>query len=130
YARTSGNPLALKLAVGMLQSWPLQAILDALLERSQPDIDALYTGIFQASWHALSEDGRRPLLAIPLVAAHGDDLGQLRGMSGLSAAALRNAIRELHTRSLLEVSGTPETMHYSIHQLTRSFVRQHILHEG
>lgn len=129
YARTGGNPLALKLAVGLLHSWPMASILEALQERSQPDIAALYTAIYQASWQALSEDGRRLLLAMPLVAAEGASLAQLRAISGLSAAALRNAIRELHIRSLLEASGEDENKRYSIHHLTRSFVRQHILNE-
>ncbi|MCW5873051.1 MAG: hypothetical protein KIS88_00235 [Anaerolineales bacterium] len=129
YARTGGNPLALKLAVGLLHSWPITSILDALQERSQPDIAALYTAIYQASWQALSDDGRRLLLAMPLVAAEGAGLAQLRAISGLGAAALRNAIRELHIRSLLEASGSADSVRYSIHQLTRSFVRQHILDE-
>lgn len=127
YARTGGNPLALKLAVGLLHSWPITAILEALEERSQPDIAALYTAIYQASWQALSEDGQRLLLAMPLVAAEGASLAQLRAISGLGAAALRNAIRELHTRSLLDASGEAGDKRYSIHHLTRSFVRQHIL---
>lgn len=136
YARTGGNPLALKLAVGLLHSWPMPAILEALEEQSQPDVAALYTAIYKASWQALSADGRRLLLAMPLISAQGAGLAQLHAISGLGAAALRNAIRELHTRSLIEVAasspeaqGEAEAMRYGIHQLTRSFVRQHILHE-
>lgn len=129
YARTGGNPLALKLAVGLLHSWPMATILEALQERSQPDVAALYTAIYSASWQALSQDGRRLLLAMPLVAAEGAGLPQLRAISGLSTAVLRNAIHELHTRSLLEAGGTPEAMRYSIHPLTRTFVRKHVLNE-
>lgn len=127
YARTGGNPLALKLTVGLLHSWPLPDVLAALHERQHADVDALYTTIYQASWQALSEPARRVLLAMPLVGNEGASLGQLRALSGLPTAALRNAVQELHLRSLLEASGDANQRRYSIHQLTHTFLRQHIL---
>ncbi|MBX3046846.1 MAG: hypothetical protein KF698_07610 [Anaerolineales bacterium] len=130
YARTGGNPLALKLAVGLLHSWPISAVLDALHERTHADIDAVYTAIYQASWQALNQPGRRLLLAMPLVGSQGASLAQLRAISGLSAAALRNAVHELHQRSLLEASGDAEHKRYAIHALTRSFLRTQILNES
>lgn len=129
YARTGGNPLALKLAVGLLHSWPLSSVLEALHERSHADVDAVYTGIYQASWQALSAQGRRLLLAMPLVGSEGASLAQLRAISGMGAAGLRNAIHELHQRSLLEATGDAENKRYAIHQLTRSFLRTQILNE-
>lgn len=128
YARTGGNPLALKLAVGLLHSWPLSAVLDALHERSNTDIDSVYAAIYQASWQALSQPARRLLLAMPLVGSEGASLAQLRAISGLGAASLRNASQELHQRSLLEASGDAENRRYTIHQLTRNFVRNEVLH--
>lgn len=127
YARTGGNPLALKLAVGLLHSWPLAAVLEALHERTNTDIDAVYAAIYQASWDALSQQARRLLLAMPLVGSEGASLAQLHALSGMGAAGLRNAVHELHQRSLLEASGDAEDKRYSIHQLTRSFLRTHIL---
>lgn len=129
YARTGGNPLALKLAVGLLHSWPLSTVLESLHERSHADVDMVYAGIYQASWQALSTQGRRLLLAMPLVGSEGASLAQLSAISGMSPANLRNAIHELHQRSLLEASRDAEDKRYAIHQLTRSFLRTQILNE-
>ncbi len=130
YASTGGNPLALKLAVGLLHSWPVSAVLEALHERSNTDVGAVYTSIYQASWQALSPQARRLLLAMPLVGSEGASLAQLRAISGMGAAGLRNAIHELHQRSLLEASPDAEHKRYAIHALTRSFLRSEILNES
>lgn len=127
YERTGGNPLALKLAVGLLHSWPLAAVLEALHERTNIEIDAVYNAIFRASWDSLSQPARRLLLAMPLVGSEGASLAQLRALNGMGVAGLRNALHELHQRSLLEASGDAEDKRYSIHQLTRSFLRNEVL---
>lgn len=87
----------------------------------------MYNTIFRASWDSLSQSARRLLLAMPLVGSEGASLAQLRSLSGMGVAGLRNALHELHQRSLLEASGDAEDKRYSIHQLTRSFLRNEVL---
>lgn len=129
YARTGGNPLALKLSVGLLHTWPLKTVLDALEERSGEDVESMYNSIFQASWDSLSRNGRRLLLAMPLVSAEGASPAQLKAISGLDAATLRSTIHELLARSLLELRGDPQSPRYGIHQLTLTFLSREILNE-
>ncbi len=128
YRVVGGNPLALKLVVGLATTQPLAQIL-ADLERSRPgEIEGLYRHIYWKAWQALSPDARTLLQAMPLVAEPGAIPEQLRAISQLPDEKLWPSIHELATRSLLEVRGTAWERRYGVHRLTETFLKTEIIH--
>lgn len=127
YARTGGHPLALKLFVGLLHVWSLTETLDAIKNRQGQDIEAVYVNIYWASWHSLSRDAKRLLLAMPLVGETGANVDQLQGIAGLSKASIKTSVEELRRHSLLELFGNGGNVRYGIHHLTHTFLTSEVL---
>lgn len=128
YAVTGGNPLALKLVVGLLDLLPLGEVLEQLARSPRGPVEDLYRHIYWQTWRTLGEPARTLLQAMPLVAESGGDAAYLQAISGLDANAFWPALQELRSRSLLEVRGTLEEKRYGIHRLTETFVRTEIIH--
>lgn len=127
YSRTGGNPLALKLTVGLLHAWPLETVLTSLDQGPGGDVEALYRHIFESSWQTLSPDAHQLLQAMPLAGDKGAEINQLQTISGLAEIKLREAIKELVTRSLIEMRTSSEQPCYGIHGLTDTFLRGQLL---
>jgi hypothetical protein len=130
YARTGGNPLALRLVAGLLQAWSLQTVLNSLQERAAADVEEMYDGIFEKSWQALSDPARQLLVSMPLVGVGGAREQHLRAICGLNDASLHAALFELRQRSLLEMRGSILEPLYGIHHLTETFLRNQIEIKG
>ncbi|MCA9974749.1 MAG: hypothetical protein KC413_03330 [Anaerolineales bacterium] len=128
YTVTGGNPLALKLVVGLTAVLPLSQILADLTAAQIGEIEQLYRHIYWQAWHSLSPNGQALLEMMPMAAGVGVQPEQMQAMSGLSAQQLWPAIAELINRSLLEVRGTIWERRYGIHRLTESFLRTEIIH--
>ncbi len=128
YAVTGGNPLALKLVVGLTAVLPLQQILTDLTAAQISEIGQLYRHIYWQAWHSLSPTGQTLLEMMPLAAGVGVKPEQMQAMSGLPEQELWPAITELVNRSLLEVRGTTWERRYGTHRLTESFLRTEIIH--
>lgn len=127
YAVTGGNPLALKLVVGLLDLLPLSRVL-ADLARSRPGpIEELYRYIYWQSWRTLSEPAKALLQATPLVSGAGASDDYLQALSGLGDDTFWPALQELRARSLIEVRGTLDEKRYGVHRLTETFVRTEIV---
>lgn len=122
-----GNPLALKLVVGLAQVMPADAIVADLRRAISAETQDMYGHIYRKAWQALSPAAQALLESMPLVSHTGALPEQLQAQSGLSAAELWLAIQELASRSLLEVRGTFQTKRYGIHQLTRTFLHTEII---
>lgn len=127
YEITGGNPLALKLVVGLLDSLPLAHVLDQLAHSPAGPVEALYRHIYWQSWRTLGEPARALLQAMPLVAESGGKPEYLMAVSGLDEATFWSAVQQLRSRSLLEVRGTLEEKRYGVHRLTETFVRTEIV---
>lgn len=123
-----GNPLAIKLVVGLAGVLPLPQILDNLVSVNHQAIAAMYRHIYRQSWMLLSENGRLLLEMMPMAADIGMSPEQMMAVSGLNEQALWAAIFELANRSLLEVRGTTWERRYGIHRLTETFLRTEIIH--
>ncbi len=123
-----GNPLALKLVVGLLVVQPLAEVLRDLEQARAGAAEDLYRHIYWRAWRSLSVEARALLQAMPLVAEVGAAPAQLHAISGLTEAQLWPAVMELWTRSLLEARGTPRDKRYGIHRLTETFLRTEIIH--
>lgn len=125
YQAVGGNPLALKLVVGLTAVLPLQHVLHDLSQVQHSQVDALYRRIYWRVWRTLHENSRTLLLSMLTSAEEGMTIDHMVGASGLPLSELLNPITELATRSLIEVGGGADRR-YAIHRLTRSFLSAHI----
>jgi hypothetical protein len=127
YQPVGGNPLALKLVVGLAAVLPLPQILQDLTLAETREIEQMYRHIYWRAWQALSEEGQTVLEMMPLAAAIGLTPEQMTVMTSLPPNRLWPAITELVNRSLLEVRGTTWERRYGIHRLTESFLQTEII---
>jgi hypothetical protein len=127
YAVTGGNPLALKLVVGLMDALPLPVVLQDLRLSQPGDVEEMYRYIYWKSWRALGDSSRALLQAMPLIAPEGGTLEQLGGVSGLNDREMQLAIKVLFNRSLLERRGTLNKRRYGVHNLTKTFLLTEIV---
>lgn len=127
YQMVGGNPLALKIVVGLLRRLPLDQIL-ADLEKGRGNARLIYHGIFRKTWETISHNGKILLQTMPLVSTiSGASPDQMRSACGLPEEAFWQAVAELTLHSMLEVRGTLSDRRYGIHQLTESFLSSDVL---
>lgn len=126
YALTGGNPMALKLIIGLLHVWPLETALRALQQGPGGDVERMYRHIFHTSWKTISANGRKVLQAMALAGNEGAETEQLQALTDLSEVALRESLNELVTRSLLELRSQKGKPRYGVHRLTETFVRNQL----
>jgi hypothetical protein len=127
YEVSGGNPLAMKLLVGQMHTLSLPRVVDDLRQARGRRVDELYHFIYWRSWQLLSEDARRVLSIMPLVAESGGGLAQLGALSELYEESLAAALTQLVRLCLVNVRGTVEARRYSIHRLTESFLLREVL---
>jgi hypothetical protein len=127
YEVSGGNPLAMKLLVGQMHTLSLPRVVDDLRQARGRRVDELYHFIYWRSWQLLSEDARRVLSIMPLVAESGGGLAQLGALSELHEESLAAALTQLVRLCLVNVRGTVEARRYSIHRLTESFLLSEVL---
>jgi hypothetical protein len=127
YEVTGGNPLALKLLVGQMHTLSLPQVVEDLCQARGQTVEELYRFIYRRSWHLLTEEARRVLITMPLVAESGGGLEQISMLSKLDNEQLTTALKQLVILSLINVGGTVEARRYSIHRLTETFLRNEVL---
>lgn len=120
YEVVGGNPLALKLVVGQLQTLPLAHVLQSLQQAQGKKVDELYTFIYWQAWRMLADASQQALLVMPVT--QNGTFDQLLTVSQLETADLYTALEQLTSLSLLEVSGGIEERRYHIHRLTETFL--------
>ena len=128
YQHLGGNPLALKLVVGLATILPLPQILADLLTVQTQEIEQMYRHIYWRAWHSLSDEAQLVLEMMPMIAGIGARPEQIAAITGLEPAQLWPIISQLVNRSLLEVHGTTWERRYAIHRLTESFLKTEIIH--
>lgn len=128
YGAVGGNPLALKLVVGLSHTIALPHILADLTAVHTTAIEQMYRHIYWQAWHSLSKTAQAVLEIMPMTADIGATPDQLQAITSLSPAELWPALTELTTRSLLEIRGTTWARRYGIHRLTESFLQTEIIH--
>lgn len=123
YAVTGGNPLALKLVVGLADRFSLADVLHDLARGQIGATDQMYHHIYERAWAALSPHAQTLLQAMPLVShSTGANLAQLQAISELPEAAVWSAVDELTRRNLLESRSAMKESRYGIHRLTETFL--------
>ena len=128
YALTGGNPLALKLVVGLVAVLPLPQVLSELVHSRSGAVEEMYQHIYRKAWQVLSPEAQALLQAMPLVADYGALPNQLQAISGLSETQFWPALQALAARSLVEVQGTASQRRYGLHPLTKTFLQTEIIH--
>ena len=128
YQVTGGNPLAMKLVVGLTAVLPLPQILDDLTQVHTSEIEELYRYIYWRAWRSLDENAQQLLEMMPMSSGIGMKPEQMQALVDLNDAQFWSAIKELVNRSLLEVRGTIMERRYGIHRLTDTFLRTEIIH--
>jgi hypothetical protein len=128
YEHVGGNPLAMKLIVGLSHDLSLPDILSDLRQVQTQQIEEMYQHIYWKAWRTLTPEARALLEVMPMAAGSGMAQNQLQAVSRLESKELLRAIQELSQRSLLEVRGTTLERRYAIHGLTRTFLHSEIIH--
>lgn len=127
YATVGGNPLALKLIAGLLDTFSLEFILQDIENCQINDVQSMYEYVYLKAWNALNLEAQQLLLTMPLVSLDGGTLEHIGFISTLTGESLVNAIHTLNQKSLIEVLGDLAGKRYRIHHLTRSFLKTHII---
>lgn len=128
FAVTGGNPLAIKLIVGLAAVLPLPTILADLKAAQLTEIEQMYRHIYWQAWHSLSPKAQALLEMMPLAGDIGLKPEQMQTMWQLDQPTVLAATTELVNRSLLEVRGTIWERRYGIHRLTEAFLQSEIIH--
>lgn len=128
YEVIGGNPLALKMVVGLASVQSLNDILLDMVQLKNDKVEEMYRQIYWQAWRSLSQDSRTLLEIMPLAGEGGMVTEQMAMVSNLKKEALWPAIHELVNRSLLEVRGTVWERRYGIHRLTETFLQTEIIH--
>lgn len=127
YHHVGGNPLALKLLVGLNHDLSLPQIMEELTHVRVQEVENLYRHIYWKVWQTLSAEAKKLLEVMPMSSDTGIVQAQMQAISRLEEKQLATSIQELSRRSLLEVRGTPTERRYTIHSLTRTFLRSEII---
>lgn len=122
-----GNPLAIRLVVGLTHIHPLDVILHDLKAARGQTAENLYTFIYRKAWDKLDEMSRRALIAMPMVYERGNTLEFLAEVSNIPLEELRAGLNKLVIFNLVNVHGELHDRRYSIHNLTRSFLFQQVV---
>ncbi|MCB0182959.1 MAG: AAA family ATPase [Caldilineaceae bacterium] len=127
FEAVGGNPLALRLVIGLLHRHPLKGILADLVAARGKQIEALYTHIYGQSWSRLGAIEQDVLVSMPLVSEEGGRFEMLVSMCELDESTLRRALDTLVTFNLIEARGDLYERRYTIHSLTRAFLHEQVI---
>ncbi len=125
HAVTGGNPLAVKLFVGQIHTLSLPLALSKFESARDKPFNTLITFLYETAWQSLDSDCRHVLSALTLVVDSGQ-LEQIVAATELEEGRVINCLHRLASLSMVQVSGGLYERHYSLHQLTHTFVRQQI----
>ncbi|MFO7540331.1 MAG: NB-ARC domain-containing protein [Chloroflexota bacterium] len=133
HKKVGGNPLALKLIVGLSDKHTIPAILaDLTALKVETRLEEMYRHIYWKAWHALGSESQTVLKAMQTPdSAAGANLAYIASLCpALDLRQVSAAIEDLINRSLLETHGSAwdAQMRYRIHSLTRTFLQTEIIH--
>ncbi len=127
YTIIGGNPLALKLFVGLLDSLPLMTVLNDFKVANINDIKSLYKHIYHLAWNSLDDNSKKVLVGMIQSTSVGFTIENIAGYSNIVQNDLANSIKTLFEKSLLEKRGSLENCRFGIHRLTHSFLETDIV---
>lgn len=122
YDATGGNPLAIKLAVGLLRELAKPNVLSSLTQGFSAKTEFLFEGIYSSIWRQLDRNSQALLLSTLSFIETGATLDQLRTVSELNKRQANDAVLSLSRFSLIELRTVSGVQKYGTHRLTRSFI--------
>ena len=122
FRTVGGNPLALRLCVGLAHSQSLAEIQHGFEQMPDLRIDTLLRYIYQQAWESLDDLGRQVFLYMPLASAEGDSLELFEQTLAFSKAEIKAGLQILTEMNLVNVIRTNPAYRYNIHSLTRTFL--------
>jgi hypothetical protein len=122
YEITSGNPLATKLFIGQVHALSLPRALAQFKAARDRPVEELLNYIYTNAWQALDPICRQVLQALLLVTEEGGRLAQIAAAAELDEADAATCLQRLVSLSLVNVGGDLQARHYSLHQLTQTFL--------
>jgi hypothetical protein len=120
YATVGGSPLALKLVCGALHTLALDDVLRDVADDPSGSTRQMYERVYLRTWETLDPNAQMLLKGMLLIAESGADVAQLEGITQLAGSTLRQALRDLLDRSLIE---TRQADMYGLHRLTATFLQ-------
>ena len=127
YELTGGHPLALRIVIGMLRTFPLTRVVHDLRQAHFNDVIDLYFRIYQVAWLTLSVGAQALLQSMVMVSSEGAMPDYLIALCELAEPDFWNSIQELMSCSLVDIQSADGTDLYTIHSLTRSFLQTDVL---
>lgn len=127
YEAVGGNPLALRLVACQLHSYGLNEILTNIRQGVGCNIENLYTHIYRQAWERLSEIERQILIGMVLVSDGGETLDEIESIVDIDRKQLHRALGGLVRLNLVDSQARLTSRRYSIHNLTRSFLRRQVI---
>ncbi len=126
YEVIGGNPLALRLVIGQATILPLDRVIENLSGARGRKAYELYRYIYERAWQQLDNHARHLLVRMPVFSQTGATLERIEAINDISADQLTDALDQLITLSLVNISGDYQSRRYSIHRLTETFIRREI----
>ena len=122
YEAVGGNPLALRLVVGLGHTQSVSAIVAGLKEAPTSKIEELYRYIFWQAWQQLDETTKEIFIYMPLTNIEGDPLSIIVDAQACDRAVVQSELDRLVDLNLVNVHRVEPEYRYSIHSLTRTFL--------
>lgn len=130
YEVVGGNPLALNLVVGQLQTMGLDDLIDRLQQAKGKKENELYHHIYWDSWQDLDESARQVLRILTVMEGEPMTDEEISWADNscpkLNELERQAALESLHSFSLLIKQGDLAEPTYTIHRLTESFLMQKV----
>lgn len=125
YKVVGGNPLALRLIVGQAYIFGVATVLQDIAQARHKG-EQLYAFIYQYVWTHLAEMAKTLLLGMLLVPQSGGTLNTLLRVTGIPYTEALQAVEQLVAQNLLNVRGDVHNRQYTIHNLTRAFLKEDV----
>lgn len=126
YAIGGGNPLALRLIVGQAYLFGVDTVLNDIAGAHRKG-EPLYAFIYKYIWTHLTPEAKTVLMSMVLLPESGGTLTMIFRASGISEPAGFAAVEQLIVQNLLNVQGDSGTRLYTIHNLTRAFLKDDVI---
>ncbi len=128
YQTVGGNPLALKLVIGLSCALSLDEVLANLAAVRGRKAEDLHNYVYRCSWEQLDQPAHEVLLAMLLIAPRGGVKEDLVAITHLAPAEVGDALETLAALNLVDYAqGDLHGKRYAIHQLTRRFLEHQVL---
>lgn len=127
YDCVGGNPLALRLFVGLVVNTPLSAVLAEFQRGSSQSTQDLFWSIYHKAFDTLSPVAKTVFKCMPFMLEDGGTPQDIQESIGLTEQQVRTALQDLAVRSLVEVRGDAWNKRYGIHRLTETFLKTEII---